>query len=95
MSLGQRIPGSAADSDGEALLATLREVVAELSEGKLAASQIDPDAHLFDYGYVNSLSAVMFLAHVSERYGVEIEDVELIEEVTTLRAVADRIRAAG
>lgn len=95
MSLGQRIPESATDVDVEELVAALRQVVAELSEGKLAAAQIDPDAHLFDYGYVNSLSAVMFLAHISERHGVEIEDVELIEEVTTLRAVADRIRAAG
>ena len=94
MSLGQRVPERAGD-DAEEIVAALREVVAELSEGKLAAAQIDADAHLFDYGYVNSLSAVMFLAHISERYGVEIEDVALIEEVTTLRAVADRVRASA
>ena len=44
---------------------------------------------------MNSLSAVMFLAHILERHGVEIEDVALIEEFTTLRAVAQRIRAAS
>jgi D-alanine--poly(phosphoribitol) ligase subunit 2 len=93
MGLNQRI--EAAGGAEDELLEALRAVVAELSEGKLAASQIDADAHLFDYGYVNSLSAVMFLAHVAERHGVEIEDVELIEEVTTLRAVARRIQAAG
>jgi acyl carrier protein len=91
MAMEQRV----AAEDSQELLEALRAVVAELSEGKLAAAQIDPDAHLFDYGYVNSLSAVMFLAHVAERHGVEIEDVELIEEVTTLRAVARRIQAAG
>jgi len=90
MAMEQRV--AAAEDE---LIGALCAVVAELSEGKLAAAQIEPDAHLFDYGYVNSLSAVMFLAHVSERYGVEIEDVELIEEVTTLRAVARRIQAAG
>jgi acyl carrier protein len=95
MSLGQRIPESNPDAEGEALVASLRGVVAELSEGKLSVSQIDPDAHLFDYGYVNSLSAVMFLAHIAEHHGVQIEDVELIEDCTTLRAVAERIRAAG
>lgn len=93
MSLGQRVPD--AGDEVEDVVAALREVVAELSEGKLAAAQIDADAHLFDYGYVNSLSAVMFLAHISERYGVEIEDVALIEEVTTLRAVAERVRAGA
>jgi hypothetical protein len=36
----------------------------------------------------------MFLAHILERHGVEIEDVALIEEFTTLRAVAQRIREA-
>jgi acyl carrier protein len=89
MGLNQRIQ-TGAETD---LVASLQAVLAELSEGKLAASQIDPDAHLFDFGYVNSLSAVMFLAHISEQHGVEIEDVELIEEVTTLRAVAQRIQA--
>jgi acyl carrier protein len=95
MGLNQRIQTGAADGGEEALVEALRGIVAELSEGKLTASQIDPDAHLFDYGYVNSLSAVMFLAHISEHHGVEIEDVELIEEVTTLRAVARRIAAAA
>lgn len=95
MSLGQRIPEPGSDDGIEDLVAELRGVVAELSDGKLAAAQIEADAHLFDYGYVNSLSAVMFLAHILERHGVEIEDVALIEEFTTLRAVAQRIRAAG
>ena len=89
MGLNQRIQ-TGAETD---LVASLQAVLAELSEGKLATSQIDPDAHLFDFGYVNSLSAVMFLAHISEQHAVEIEDVELIEEVTTLRAVAQRIQA--
>lgn len=93
MSLGQRVLEQGGAS--EELIDGLRAVLAELSEGKLAPVQIDPDAHLFDYGYVNSLSAVMFLAHISERHGVEIEDVDLIESLTTLRAVADHIRAAG
>ena len=94
MSLGQRIADPGADDGIEELVDELRGVVAGLSDGKLVAVQIEADAHLFDYGYVNSLSAVMFLAHILERHGVEIEDVALIEEFTTLRAVAERIREA-
>ena len=92
MGLNQRIQAGGAEGE---LVAALQAVLSELSEGKLSIAQIDPDAHLFDFGYVNSLSAVMFLAHISEQHGVEIEDVELIEEVTTLRAVARRIQAAS
>jgi acyl carrier protein len=65
----------------------------ELSEGKLSLDGIDPDRHLFDHGYVDSLSAVMLLAHIEESYGVPIEDVELVENLTSLNALAARIDA--
>ncbi len=70
------------------IIAGLTQQLAELSEGKLAASAIDPMGHLFDYGYVDSLSAVMFLAHIEEQYGVHIEDMDLVEKYTTLDAIA-------
>ena len=77
------------------IVAGLKEQLAELSEGKLQASAIDGNGHLFDYGYVDSLSAVMFIAHIEERYGVQIEDMELIEMFTTLDAIARHVAASA
>lgn len=73
------------------IVASLKQQLAELSEGKLAASAIEASGHLFDYGYIDSLSAVMFLAHIEERYGVLIEDIELLEKYTTLDAIARHV----
>jgi acyl carrier protein len=75
----------------ENVISALREDIAKLSEGKLSADQIDPAGHLFDFGYLSSLTAVVFLAQIEERYDVEIEDLALVEDLTTLDAVADRI----
>ena len=76
------------------IVAGLAQQLAELSEGKLAVSTIDARGHLFDYGYVDSLSAVMFLAHIEEKYGVHIEDMDLVEKYTTLDAIARHIVAS-
>jgi acyl carrier protein len=73
------------------LVDRLRQRVAELSDGKLAAPEIDPDGHLFDCGYVDSLSAVLFLARIEEEFEVRIEDTELLGELSSLRSIADRI----
>ncbi len=73
----------------------LKQQLAELSEGKLQASAIDGNGHLFDYGYIDSLSAVMFIAHIEERYGVQIEDMDLIEKFTTLDAIARHVAASA
>lgn len=85
-------PSSPASPEAPDVVDALRTDVAALSEGKLTAAEIDPEGHLFDYGYLSSLTAVMFLAKIEERFGVEIEDLELVEELTTLNAVAARIR---
>jgi acyl carrier protein len=77
----------------DAVVDDLRRQLVELSEGRLAPGEIDPSGHLLDHGYLDSLSAVMFLAHVSDRYGVQIEDVEFVEELNTLDAIATRLGA--
>jgi acyl carrier protein len=73
------------------IVAGLTQQLAELSDGKLAASTIDAKGHLFDFGYVDSLSAVQFLAHIEEKYGVAIEDMELVEKYTTIDAIARHV----
>jgi acyl carrier protein len=76
------------------LVAELRKLLAEVSDGKLEASGIDPAANLFDFGYVDSLSGVMFLARIEEQWGVHIEDFDLVERLNTLEAVAGHLRAS-
>ena len=73
----------ASDQVGE-----LVALLVDVSDGKLSASDIDPSANLFDFGYVDSLSGVMFLARIEEQWGVHIEDFDLVERLNTLEAVA-------
>ena len=77
--------------DAQQIVAGLKQQLAELSEGKLDAATIEGSGHLFDYGYVDSLSAVMFLAHIEEVYGVHIDDMDLVEKYTTLDAIARHV----
>src|SRR5262245_47071529 len=93
----RRDDGAMGDGAGDAaggadLVDELRKLLAELSDGRLAASEIDPSANLFDFGYVDSLSGVMFLARIEEQWGVHIDDFDLVERLTTLGAVAARVR---
>jgi acyl carrier protein len=80
--------------DAQQIVGELKQQLAELSEGKLDAGSIEATGHLFDYGYVDSLSAVMFLAHIEEHYGVHIEDMDLVEKFTTLDAIARHVAAS-
>jgi acyl carrier protein len=76
----------------ESLVEALVALLLEVSDGKLEAGQIDPAANLFDFGYVDSLSGVMFLARIEEQWGVHIEDFDLIERFSTIEAVAAHLR---
>ena len=71
----------------------LRAEISEISEGALSPASIEPTGHLFDYGYVDSLSAVTFLARIEDRYGVQIDDLDLIERLHSIRAIAQHIDA--
>ena len=78
----------------EDLAVELVALLVEVTEGKLQARDIDPTANLFDFGYVDSLSGVMFLARIEEQWGVHIEDFDLLERLNTLEAVAAHLRAS-
>ncbi len=77
----------------EDLVEGLRAILAEVSVGKLRARDIDPRANLFDYGYVDSLSGVMFLARIEEKWGVQIEDFDLVKRLNTIESVAEFVSA--
>jgi acyl carrier protein len=84
------IPAATAES----LVEELRALLVEVSDGKLQADEIEPSANLFDFGYVDSLSGVMFLARIEEQWGVHIEDFDLVERLNTLDAVAAHLRGS-
>src|SRR5262245_43084845 len=44
----------------------LRRHLVEFSDGRLRAEEIEPKCHLFDYGYIDSLTAVRLLAVLEE-----------------------------
>ena len=69
------------------------QLLVELSEGRLTPAEIDSSANFFDYGYVDSLSAVEFIARIEENYGVVIEDMELIESYRNVDAIVARVAA--
>ena len=82
------------EAEVAALVHELRQRIVEFSDGRLRVEEIDARCHLFDYGYVDSLSAVQFLALLEEDYGVRIEDAELLDQLSTLDAIAVRIRTS-
>jgi acyl carrier protein len=85
---------AASAAAAENLVEALRALLVEVSDGKLQAQHVDPAANLFDFGYVDSLTGVMFLARIEEQWGVHIEDFDLVERLNTLEAVAAHLHAS-
>ena len=71
-----------------AVESSLRRFFAERSGGALEPDAIDPTAHLFDAGYVDSMNSLTLLDFIEERYGVEIPEVDLVGGLSTLSALA-------
>jgi acyl carrier protein len=93
MSAEQSVREMPAEGAGSAEIAdSLRRYLAQLSDGKLRYDEIDPRGHLFDFGYIDSLSAVTFMAHVEEHYGVRLDDLDLVERFTSLEALAAHLQ---
>jgi acyl carrier protein len=92
MSATQRA-NAATGADAVALAGELRDLLVQISEGKLDAASIDPSVNLFDFGYIDSLTGVMFIAEIESRYGVQIEDLELVERLNTLERIAEHVAA--
>jgi acyl carrier protein len=89
---GARKAMAAGAATSEDLVEALRALLVEVSEGRLQPEEVDPSANLFDFGYVDSLSGVMFLARIEEEWGVHIEDFDLVDRLHTLEAIASHVR---
>jgi acyl carrier protein len=75
------------------ITARLCAFLAEHSDGQLATSDIDPDEHLYDAGYVDSQSSVALLAYIEESWGVEVSEVDLVGRLASVSALARLLRS--
>ncbi len=71
----------------------LRGHIALQSDGVHTLDTIEGDGHLFDEGYLDSLSSVSLVALIEDRYGVQVEEVELVGRLSTVDALAEHIDA--
>ena len=46
---------------------------------------------MLEYGYIDSLTAVMLLAHIEETWGIDIDETELLQTAPTLNGIADLV----
>lgn len=77
---------------GAGIVAELTNCLVRESDGKLSLGEVETGVHLFDYGYLDSLSAVAFLGFIEERYGVAVSEVDLVGRLCTLDALEEYIR---
>jgi acyl carrier protein len=68
---------------------SLRRFFAERSGGALTPDAIDPSVHLFNAGYVDSMSSLTLLDFIDERYGVTVPEVDLVGGLCTLSGLAE------
>lgn len=79
---------------------TIEEIVADLvvhicttMPDPRSPEEIDPRIHMYDAGYVTSITAADLLAHIEARYGVDISETKLIGPLQNLEALARHIQS--
>jgi acyl carrier protein len=70
---------------------SLRRFFAERSGGALTPDAIDASVHLFNAGYVDSMSSLSLLDFIDDRYGVTVPEVDLVGGLCTLAGLADYV----
>jgi acyl carrier protein len=70
-------------------------LLVQQSEERLSADSIALDQHLYDCGYVDSLSAAPFIKAVEARFGVSLKESQLIGRYDTVSALARHLHAGG
>ncbi len=89
-------PRPAADEAGApagSVLDNLADCVVRIGQGRFDRAAIDPRAHLFDAGYIDSLSSAELLSHIERRYQLRLPEVQLVGRLCTLEALAREIEA--
>lgn len=63
---------------------SLRGFISERSGGAIRPDAIDRRAHLFNTGYVDSMSSLSLLDFIEERYAVTVPEIDLVGPLSTL-----------
>ena len=74
-----------------AVIADLREFICTTMPDPLSPDEVDPMMHLYDAGYVTSISAADLLAHIESRYGMDVSETQLIGRLHNLDGLARHI----
>lgn len=90
---GRLAPDAAAPEDE--ITHKLLRCVADNSGGKLEVDQINPAAHLFESGYLDSVSSAELLSLVEREFGLDLEEDQLLGRLNCIAALAQHIRQAA
>jgi len=77
--------------DLASVLDDLRRHIGASSRDSLPADAIDTRAHLYDAGYVDSITGADLLVHIERRYGLFIPETDLVGRLCSLDALARHI----
>jgi acyl carrier protein len=85
---------AAVESPGSgAALDMLRVTVSRISRDHIPPESLDVRAHLLDSGYIDSLSATELLTEIERRYGVRIDEMDIVGRLCTIAALAREIES--
>lgn len=76
----------------QAIVERLVVLLVAASDGRLRPEMIDPGEHMYDCGYVDSLSAASFLQAVADEFGVRLKESQLVGRLDHVRALARHLR---
>jgi acyl carrier protein len=83
----------AAPSTPSGVLQDLRRCICANAEPPLEEEGIDTRLHMYDAGYVTSVTAADLLVYIEDRYGIEISEVDLVGRLDSLDALVAHITA--
>jgi hypothetical protein len=87
-----QVPGVSDVSD---VIDDLRAFICSSVPDPMSPDEVDPMMHMYDAGYVTSITAADLLAHVETRYGMDVSETQLIGRLQTLDALARHIVSPG
>jgi methoxymalonate biosynthesis acyl carrier protein len=67
----------------------LDEHIRERYEIEADDDDFTKDVHLFDYGYIDSIGATALIAHIEQKYGIQVTNQDLmLHSMNTVNEIA-------
>jgi acyl carrier protein len=87
------LPAGGPEPGAGSVLDMLRATISRISRDHIPPESLELRAHLLDSGYVDSLSATELLTEIERRYGVRIDEMDIVGRLCTIEALAREIEA--